>query len=152
MAVVPFSPRQPEHGMFGPFRSEDLLALAHQLALLLVTPIAEPPPPTTPDLTEAELAQYIQRLLEEDAEEYRPLFRPPTLKDIVKILREVEGEPVDLIALVGCLAWKNRLAPLDVIKQVLAEGLQPEGPLEMGPDHCYVLKKRRRRHAAGRAP
>ena len=152
MAVVPFTPRQHEQRMFGPYRSEDLLALAHELALMLVAPLAGPRPPTVPDPSEAELAQFIQQLLDEDAEEFRPLFRPPTLQDIVKILKEVEGEPVDLIALVGCLAWKNRLAPLDVIKQVLAEGLQPDGPLEMGIDNSFVLKKRRRRHAAGRTP
>ena len=106
---------------------------------------------TGSQVSEAILEGLVDAALEDDELSGGPPFRPVAMGHVMAIFKSVEGEPLDLFALVMLLSANNRLAPLATIKGLVQEGLQPNGRLMRTLDGCFVLKARGR-HARGCPP
>jgi hypothetical protein len=99
-------------------------------------------------VSEAILEAVVDAALEDDELSGGPPYRPVALKHVLAAFKSVQGEPLDLFALVMLLSASNRMAPLATLKRLVLEGLEPNGRLMRTADGCFVLKPRGR-HVCG---
>lgn len=121
----------------------------------VATTLAEAPRPAGPPMcgsavTEAILDFFIQMSLEDDILDPPSCYQPPTLKDLTAVFRSAKGKPLDLVSVTMLLAFRGRMAPLPVLKQLLAGALGEGGCLEKTEGGCFILKSGNR-HARRRA-